>query len=271
VTQLPNAPLTEVVFELRWKLKEDPAIPKAFWIDPGYPVLTDTFSAVAQKHGFAHIKKMGSEAQLAGHSVGLRYYKSPEQSFPLWQIGPGIFAANESAAYEWKLYKRLVLDGVRSLFRSYPKFKGFPLSFIHIELRYIDSFDSRYVAHKDVLKFINEETNLKIQLPEFLNKKPLGTPSNAYLTFEFPVSEHKDTFFIVRLANAKANEKDIILLESRVVTRAENINMGNAAVQRIKYLDKWLGNAHLLTSPFFKQFFGGSLMRRFTARPDNAG
>lgn len=271
MTQLPNAPLTEVVFELRWKLKEDPAIHQSFWNDPGYPILTDTFSADAQKYGFSHIKKLGSEAQLAGHSVGLRYYKSAEQSFPLWQIGPGIFAANESAAYEWKLYKKLVLDGVRSLLRSYPKFKGFPLSFIHIELRYIDSFDSRYVAHKDVLKFINEETNLKIQLPEFLNKMPLGTPSNAHLTFEFPVSEHKDTNFIVRLANAKANEKDIILLESRVVTKAENINMGNTAVQRIKHLDRWLGNAHLLTSPFFKKFVGGSLMRRFTARPNNAG
>lgn len=270
MTQLPNAPLTEVIFELRWKLKEDPTVPPTFWNDPGYPLLAETFSATAQKHGLSHVKKIGADAQLAAHSIGLRYYRSADQSFPLWQIGPGIFAANESAAYEWRSYKKFALDGVRALLRSYPKIKAFPLTFIQVELRYRDSFDSRYVAHKDILKFINEETSLRIQLPEFLVKKPLENLANAHLMFEFPISELKDTFFFVRLANAKVNDRDSIMLETKVVTRAEKINMGNTPAQNVKYLDKWLGSAHLLTSPFFKQFVGESLMKRFTVRPSNA-
>ena len=270
MTQLPNAPLTEVIFELRWKLKEDPAVPSVFWNDPGYSILTDIFSAAAEKYGLSHVKKINPETQLTGHSVGLRYYRSADQAFPIWQIGPGIFAANESAAYEWKSYKKFALDGVRALLRSYPKFKALPLSFIQVELRYRDSFDSRYVAHKDILKFINEETSLRIQLPEFLIKKPLENLSNSHLMFEFPISELQDTFFFVRLANAKVNDRDSILLESKVITKAERIRMGNTPAQCVKYLDKWLNSAHLLTSPFFKQFVSKSLMKRFTARLSNA-
>ncbi len=173
-SQLPNAPLVEVVFELRWRLKEDTGSPRAFWSDPGYALLAENFGVEAKKRGFKVSKKKGMQGMLLSHNIALRYYKEENQPFPIWQIGPGIFAANESAAYEWNAFKKLILDGVKHLLSSYPKMKSFPLQPNHLELRYTDSIDSTFAGHQDLIGFLNEHTSLSMELPTFFAKKPMG-------------------------------------------------------------------------------------------------
>jgi len=262
-SQLPNAPLVEVVFEVHWKLEGDNSTPLPFQSDPGYSVLADNFVAEAAKHGFRSTKKMGAEGILAAHSVGLRLYKGENQRFPLWQIGPGIFASNESAAYEWDAFKKLSLDGVKTLLSSYPKMKSFALVPDHLELRYIDSFDSSIAAHQNAVKFINEETSLNIDIPPFLSKKPFGNSLTANFLFDVPVKEMKDTHFNMRIANGRADDKETIILESKVSTKSDSINMGKTPVARVKYIENWLERSHNITSPFFKLFASDSLMKQF--------
>jgi len=262
-SQLPNAPLVEVVFEVHWKLEGDSSTPPPLQSDPGYSVLADNFVSEASKHGFRLIKKMGAEGMLPAHSVGLRLYKDENQSFPLWQIGPGIFASNESAAYEWQAFKKLALDGVKALLSSYPKMKSFALTPNRLELRYIDSFDNSIAAHQNAVKFINEETSLNIDIPPFLSKKPFGNSLTVNLLFDLPVKNMKDTHFNMRIANGRADEKETIILESKVFTKSDAINMGKTQVTRIKYIESWLERAHNITSPFFKQFASGTLMDQF--------
>lgn len=265
-SQLPNAPLVEVVFEFRWALGGSVSMPEALKKDPGYAVLADAFADNAKKFGFTFIKKMADET--FGHAIDLRLYKGQEQSFPLWQIGPGIFACNESAAYEWGKFKKLALEGLKLALSDYPKMKSFSLKPVHIELRYIDSFDSSLLSYTDLTRFISEHTSLKIGLPAFLTRKPLSGPISGSLVFSSPVDSMKDTVFNVRLANARTTDKETIMLESKILTRSTALNIGATVQNRVQNISNWLDKAHSLTSPFFKEFINESLMDSFRQTHD---
>lgn len=269
-SQLPNAPLVEVVFELRWKLQGDESTPKQFWTDPAYPFLSEEFASKVSKYGFKTIRKMGSGgAMLPAYSIGLRFYKDEDQPFPLLQIGPGIFASNESAAYEWESFRKQTLDGIKILLSSYPKVKGFKLTPDYLELRYIDSFDSMLLPSKDVIDFVNKETSLNIKLPAFLTKKPLGKQPKTRFIFESPVASKKDTFFRVEIGNGQAKDKEAILLTSKVISRFENTRtIGKTDKALVKNIGEWLEAAHSLTSSFFKDFVGEALMDKFRIKPN---
>lgn len=262
-SQLPNAPLVEVVFELHWKLQEDASMPKQFWSDPGYPLLIEEFIPSASKHGFKKTKRMGVGSILTPHSVGLRFYKSENKPFPLLQIGPGIFASNESAAYDWGTFKRQTLDGVKILLSSYPKTKGLSLAPNYLELRYINSFDSSLSPQQNLITFLNEKSSFNIKLPPFLSKQPIGKSPKARLFFDFPVVKKKNTSFQVEIGSGTAKDKKTILLTSRVISTLDKANIGKTDKTQINYISKWLELAHSLTSPFFKDFVDKSLMAEF--------
>jgi len=42
--RLPNAPLAEVVFEIRWALQREETMPPPLRVDPGFGVLADSFT-----------------------------------------------------------------------------------------------------------------------------------------------------------------------------------------------------------------------------------
>jgi len=266
-SQLPNAPLVEVVFEMRWALDGD-NIPPPFQNDPGYSVLADAFVEKASKHGFSRVEKMGQGDVLAAHSIWLRLFKSDSQRFPIWQIGPGIFAANESVTYEWNAFKKLSIDGIKVLLNSYPKMKSFGLKPVSLELRYIDSFDSSIATHQNAVKFINERTSLNVETPTCLTKKPFNDSPTVNLLFDFPVEDMKDTHFNMLIANGRAGDKETIVLESKVSTISDTLDIGKTPATRIKRIEKWLDRAHNITSSFFKGFVNDDLMEQFREEPN---
>jgi uncharacterized protein (TIGR04255 family) len=267
-SQLPNAPLVEAVFELRWQLKQEPGQPKPLANDPGYSLLAEEFGAKAAQHGFKAARKMGAESLLLAHAIGVRFYKKEDQPFPIWQIGPGIFAANDSAAYEWHAFKKLVLDGTKLLLSCYPTMKSFSLVPNYLELRYIDSIDSSFIGNCDLIRFLNEDSSFRVKLPAFLQKRPLGTSPTGVLEFSLPVTGMKDTQFIVRIANGQYKKKDTIVLISKVLTKSEKLSVGASAAGRLSFIGQWLEESHGITSPFFKEFASESLMNQFKVKPN---
>src|ERR1044072_977127 len=97
IDRLPKAPLAEVVFELRWKLPGPVDAPALMKSDPGLLPLLDPFTAGMKKIGFRSFKDIAPPLQTAGYGVARRYFKAAEQTFPIMQIGHGIFASNESS------------------------------------------------------------------------------------------------------------------------------------------------------------------------------
>jgi uncharacterized protein (TIGR04255 family) len=267
-SQLPNAPLVEAVFELRWGLKKEPGQPLPLATDPGYPILAEEFGSDAPQHGFRVPRKMGPESLLFAYGIGIRFYKKEDQPFPIWQIGPGIFAANDSAAYEWLAFKRLVLDGTELLLSCYPTMKSFSFEPNYLELRYVDSFDSSIIGHSDLLGFLNEHTSFHLEVPQFLQKKPISKPPTGRLEFTYPVTDTRDTWFGVSIATGQFKNKDTIALISKVFTKSEKLNVGDSNASRLTFVEQWLEKSHAITSPFFKEFVSEPLMNHFKVKPN---
>jgi uncharacterized protein (TIGR04255 family) len=128
-TTLPNAPLAEVVFELRWALhNQSKSNQMLMQSDPGFIPALDTFSRKIVRAGFGVIKDIADEPNkfVLPYSVSRRFYAKQDFGFPLLQLGPGIFASNQTAEYEWKSFKKQSTLGTKYIVSSYPKLRSFP-------------------------------------------------------------------------------------------------------------------------------------------------
>jgi len=56
--------------------------------------------------------------QVSGWQIFSRFYRAEDQNFPILQIGPGIFAANQSSEYDWESFRKLTREGVEILLRE---------------------------------------------------------------------------------------------------------------------------------------------------------
>ena len=223
---LPKAPLAEVVFELRWALQAGPEGVPVLQSDPGLIPLLDQFTGEMKKIGFGFTRDLSHPLQTGAHSVVRRFYKATDRPFPIMQIGPGIFATNESSEYDWKPFKKQAEQGIRALLRSYPKLNFFALKLIHIELRYIDAFPASLVGNVALFTFLEKQTTLKIGLPQMLTDKKILEP-NAVGRFGFraTLAGRKQSQLQIELASGKNEEtgEDLVRMETKVVSLGSDV------------------------------------------------
>lgn len=262
--KLPNAPLTEVIFELRWALEGDPKSPVQFRHDPLYPLTSSNFTEKAKLQGFGFRKEMeGGPAGPFGHNIHHRFCKSEDKLFPLWQIGPGIFACNESTDYEWGDFKSSLKNGLEALLSSYPKIESFPMRPVHLELRYIDGFSSDLIGHSDLLKFLGNDVNFDLKVNDFMRSKPFSGQTRGHIEVIRDVRGEKDTVFAVNIATASQAKPAIIQMTSKVMQRSDFIELGKNNRAFVANVLKWAERAHELTHEFFQSFVTEPLMSKF--------
>lgn len=265
-SRLPNAPLAEVVFEMRWQLERDENQDPAFWVDPGYTVLARLFVDAAKRSGFPHCKVLSAQGPKIAHRVDRRFYVSPSRSFPLWQIGPAIFAANESSEYEWDSFKNHVTEGLANLLTCYPKMKGFPLRPDYLELRYIDIFDKELIGSTDLIEFVNSATELGINIPDFFSDRKLfGNVQSGRFIYDIPVRTIRNTQFIMDFGSGFHDDQKVVRLETKVITHGKAVpSVGRKSKNTFfKNMKEWLECAHGLISPYFKAIIKPQIMEKF--------
>ncbi len=266
--KLPNSPLVEVVFELRWALRGEDDLPPPFRADPGFELLAESFTETATGQGFLVRKDMSPTGIGAlGHSVKYRYSRSADEPFPLWQIGPGIFACNQATEYEWKEFRELVSNGVRALFSSYPKSKTIAIHPVYLELRYIDAFNEKLVGHYDLIRFLSGNTSLSLELSGFLNSERFNRETTGLLRVLRTLRDDQNTQFQLEVGTGESNQKRSLIATSKVVKRGDPIELGAHIRTKIKNIVQWIDIAHEVTSPFFKDFVNDDLMGKFVKEP----
>jgi len=263
LARLPNAPLVEVIFELRWKLYED-AIPPPLRIDPGVLPLLRTFSAKMTELGFVIVQDVGRVEQTAGQSVLRRFQRTPDQAFPLMQIGSGIFATNDGPMYEWDRYRNQVLQGVEVLLDSYPNLYGYPLEPNHLELRYLDVFDETLLQTGALTEFLSRGTTMMVEPPPFLtDQSRFEANMPGRLVFNATPQGRKETQFVVDFGSVAREGRASFRLDNKVVTTDTGVPILESKKQFLVALADWLKFAHNLTSPFFESFVTKELMEQF--------
>ncbi len=262
---LPNAPLVEVVFELRWDLPGSGNI-EPMRTDPGYPILCEEFSRAVKKLGFRHTMDMNPQGFGFGYSIDRRFYLSKTQPFPLVQIGHGIFATNESAGYEWTKFRASCLKHLRILINSYPRMTSFSMKPSLIELRYIDVFpaESEKGETRDIFAFLEDDTNLGISRPSLMEGlEPLQSLSGGRIIAEYRVKKTKATIFTLKFDSAKTDNKKVIRMESKVRSDGKDVPRLKSKPEFAKDVSVWLERAHSITSPFFEQLIKPELLTKF--------
>lgn len=93
MSKLPNAPLQEVIFEIRWALM--PGKESGQIIDEGFELASGRLSTILEER-FPYYKRIISQNipdQLMHYNVVHQYW-SGENKWPVIQLGPGIFTIN---------------------------------------------------------------------------------------------------------------------------------------------------------------------------------
>ena len=262
--RLPNAPLVEVVFEMRWALQGEPNALPFLSTDPGFFHLIKTFPVRADRLGFPDQRKAGEQIP---YSVVARFYPAPDRNFPLLQIGPGIFAVNQSAEYEWRAFKKQVIAATRALLVSYPVLPNASLAPTRLELRYIDVMNQSLSGATDLVSFINANTTMRIVLPGYLQEKSVFAGEfDGRVLIQRPLKKWKSSIFAADIASGSTSGNTIVRLESKVITDGKGIPPLRKATPFLKDLDRWLEFARGVTSPFFKDYVTPALMNKFAAR-----
>ncbi len=246
ISKLPNAPLQEVIFELRWKLHFDTE--SQTYVDKEFQFAFANFSALsASKLKHRAILKPSFIADSFFANRPVYQFWSEANTYPVFQLGPGVFTVNETDKnYEWKVFRSLILEGVEWLKKSYSN----KLDFSVAELKYIDAIEVDDDNQKDLLKFISDNFQIEIN-----NKFIDGSISDIRLHQKFKIDKENNLSLNIANGIKNINQSKAIILETSF-NRTSNISLEN--------LITWIDRAHDTCSSLFKKMISTNLYEQFS-------
>ena len=240
MSKLSNAPLVEVVFELRWPIEN-----------------RSDLSGFQYLHGdlYAELKsKYPVREQIAAPDIPLEAlinravhrFRTEKYAYPLFQVGPGVLTLNTiDNNYYWEdFYDRSdeLLDTFKNVnpFKEETKFSP--------SLLYFDFFPFDF-DNNDVMDFMNKNFNLKIQ-QDFFNK---GRQNGINLGFDFQCTAGDLSIQFSKGHNP--DQQEGIVMQTRLHGKMINFSKTD--------LLKWLDDAHEICSDTFKQLTKNKIYKSF--------
>lgn len=219
-----NAPLLELIAELRWK----PAgLPQESGSSAGPAIIPPSAKGL---HEF--FMRFGAEVQAAGYTNVMRLVPDP---FPmlahqpvyrfnsqneggtksLYQVGPGLFSANAVPPYEsWSSFGPIVKAGVKALLKARDSAEH-DAQFVGATLRYLDAFGPVLTEGRDSARFIREVLGIQIELPPALTQHlQAGAAWKPFLQFHIPV--RPGVLLALAIGDGIANDAPAILMDTSV-------------------------------------------------------
>ena len=250
---LPNPPLVEALFELRWNLAPRKDGPPT---DPYYRFLLGRLQEkVAQN--YPHVEALPSSQipdELVPGQATYRFRVAPEE-WPLIQIGPGLITFNQTTGYEWPEFRRGVLSTIRELFEAHPK--PSELSVQTMLLRYINADP---IDKDGYLEFVRDQLGVSIHFPPelFGTTGVSSVPAAAHWMTQFPTSSPEGTINLT----LGLGEKD----QAPAVIWDLALHSQQAGIPRLpEDASAWLDSAHrVLEHWFFKLIEGSSLEHKYS-------
>lgn len=245
MSRLPNAPLLEVVFELRWKISNQKDLEK-------YQFLTaDLYSNLKSK--FPDRKLLVPPEvplELVINKPAYRF-SSKESNYPLIQLGPGVLTLNTNDEnYYWSQYYDWTEELTNSFFEvsNIDKNQTFTPSLIYID------FIKLNFNEINILNYISENLNINVQ-QNFI-KDDLNPTS-----FNFGLSNNIKDLGSVHISfnTGKDQNGDSGLVIETKLNGPEFINSTNDILS-------WLNKAHDYTSKSFKEMTKGKLQDSFSKK-----
>ena len=254
---LPNKPLIEAIFEIRWVLNQSTP---GFYVDPQSSLrvgrLYDKLSNLFPYHEALPAASLPEE--ISGYVVQHRF-RTAKDCWPLVQIGPGVLTYNDTEKYSWKTFSFNIAKVISSLFDVVKKEPNFTISMLL--LRYIDAIEFDY-DKGDIFEYLPQNLKIDTKLPESLFDKSGATKKPVALDMQFSFESEKPigtvNFRILKgTKNVGFEQLPALIWETGVIS--SNLQMSSDE----KKVLSWLNDSHELSIDWFFKLINGPLQRRF--------
>ena len=241
MSKLPNAPLIEIILELRWKIINKADLSKVQYL------YGDLYSELKQKYPFREsIVPTEIPIDILINQPVHRYRTAPND-YPLVQVGPGIITLNTiDSKYFWDEFSNLAENLLDAFLKVYPvetddKFTPSVL--------FLDFFPFDF-ENNDIHKYINENFNITFGQSFF---KTESYPKNLNLGFYYRL-EIGD-LSIAFQHGKNSNQQEGILLQTRI--------NGTPLPADKEEISNWINKSHEICSDLFKKLTEGKLYESF--------
>jgi uncharacterized protein (TIGR04255 family) len=250
MAKLPNAPLQEVIFEIRWSLQ--PSEESGQLQDSGFELAKGRLSTILENELPVHKRIVPSEIpeQLLIYRAVYQYWKG-EKTWPVVQLGPGIFTVNCTEEwYDWEEnYFFLLQKAIQWLIQAYRQ----PLQFAFASLRYINVIKvAEYEGIEDGWQaFISKWFNFSFD--NSFNTRGRQREIQINQVFEM----HDASSLQIQLSDGKQNNEPALIWQTAVL---------NKQLFTPEHLIEWASEAHNTTHQLFQEMIKPELYASFNRK-----
>lgn len=241
MSKLPNAPLVEIILELRWDVKNKSELSKIQYL------YGDIYSELKQKypHRESIVPPEIPIEVLINQPV--HRFRIGLNQYPLFQVGPGIITLNTiDKTYFWEEFSQDYDALVDSFLRVYPFTNNEKLT---PSILFIDFFPFDF-NKGDVYEYISHKFNITYK-QSFLDNNRI--PIDLNIGFFYELSSGNLSINFVKGKNNQNQEG--IILQTRI--NGKPLNAKRTEVS------SWINEAHDICSDLFKKLTEGDLFESF--------
>lgn len=246
---LPNKPLIEAIFEVRWGQDGQP--------DPAYPLIVGRLFERLQTQypAIEDLPIVAVPAEITVHQVRHRFRRTKD-GWPLVQVGPGVLTVNETEGYRWRDFSERAKAILPLLYATHPKPEN--LQITSLILRYVNAIDFDY-SSSDVLTFLAEKMRVSLSfVPSTRDLRIVsGDPKSLGLQIVFPVQSPPGSVILL-VGTGKRKGENAIVWEIHFRSIQGEIPASRDA------FPSWLESAHDIVEKWFIEMVQGELLAQFS-------
>ena len=253
-----NAPLIEVIAELRWNLIHLTAIPGGA-VDPFVQQAAPRFLERVERLGFGFVERLlpeGVPLEMVPGQVVWRCRRA-QNTWPVYQIGPGVMTCNATPPYRgWPEFRDSLAAGIEAALAAYAEAGG-QISIDSFALRYLNAFTENE-GYRDHAEFLDKELGIKIDVREEAAAKIGASWRERMATVEqiAPIERPSGSSLIIKAGNGKKDSQPACLLELTV----------RGTPQKIDQHRVWFDEARIAIRSVFEAMLSDALKNRMGPR-----
>ena len=241
MSKLPNAPLNEVVLELRWKITNKSDLTKIQYL------YGDIYNVLKNKYPCRESIAPPEIPMEILINQPVHRFRVAQNDYPLFQVGPGIITLNTiDDKYYWEIFSDDIEELLRSFLLVYPFQTNEKLT---PSILFIDFFPLNF-KEDNVHDFVNENFNFVFK-QNFI--KTSNNPMDVNIGFFYEISLGDLSVTFLKGKDNKQSEGIV------VQTRINGISL-NPEITEIK---AWIDESHNVCSELFKKLTEGKLYESF--------
>jgi uncharacterized protein (TIGR04255 family) len=241
MSKLPNAPLLEVIFEIKWPVDNKDLEKFQILLGEMHSQLSTDYPNVVSLHPDLQIPY-----NIFKNSPTHRFEGKEGEKYPLYQLGPGLLSINTiDSAYDWDKFSAEIQKISTVLQGKYNFDQNKHLS---LGLKYLDFFEINCIEN-NLFQYLEDKFHVCIKA-NFKNvKNPLVLNFSTAFQTEYGILNFS-------IKTAQINIKQGFIIESAL----------NTKMSAKHYFDDvlgWVSTSHEFLSNFFKEMTEGEMYKSF--------